>query len=632
MNLATVLRTLGDLPGAQALQERVLAIFSRTLSDDHLDLQRARDGLALTLFGRGDLAGARALQEKVLEVLTRVVPDDHSALQHVRGNLAMTLQSLGELAEARALNEKVAEVFSRTLPAEHPDALSAHTNLALTLGALGDLEGARALFEEVLAVRSRVLPDDHPDLQWARFNVATTAAGQFARAQRAAGSEASAQGARLSERERCAELVGAQCRSQVRAAREAILVSPAREAEERCSSMITELDLSLSFANGFGAFEPLPTLVPESFLFSETTRAAAIVSAGLARTAAHSPRYAPLRAALRTASDDLAVLARSGTTSDAFDQARARREAAERELVVLAREGSGGIRSTLDFDVESLAEKLGDRAAAVGFRRFVDSRIEVVDELDALGRPAVRETRHVGLCAFIVRRLAPGATPDASPSLVLVDLGPLAPIQDAVRAWRGGLQVGDGGRGLGVGVEVDSVGDAAALGAALREKCFDPLLPALAGAQRLVVVLDDVLHLVPLEALPLDEKTLVGDRWQIETRATLIELVHTTDASKESGGLLAFGDIEHLASVAYFDVVSMPSNPPSIRLITVRCRSLTGRLWMRCHSRALWSTAASVSSAPSIARPKWRLVACLAGNRARSHGGGQGNHRKRCGE
>jgi CHAT domain-containing protein len=63
----------------------------------------------------------------------------------------------------------------------------------------------------------------------------------------------------------------------------------------------------------------------------------------------------------------------------------------------------------------------------------------------------------------------------------------------------------------------------------------------LGDARRLVVVLDDVLHLVPLEALPLADSTeLVGDRWRIEARATLTELL-ATEAEAKGEALVALG-------------------------------------------------------------------------------------------
>ena len=61
---------------------------------------------------------------------------------------------------------------------------------------------------------------------------------------------------------------------------------------------------------------------------------------------------------------------------------------------------------------------------------------------------------------------------------------------------------------------------------------------------------------------------------------------------------------EHLASFAYFDVVSLPSKPSSRRLRTRRWRSLMAMPAIDCQKRALARMAASVVCAPSMARPR----------------------------
>ncbi|HKB15563.1 MAG TPA: tetratricopeptide repeat protein, partial [Planctomycetota bacterium] len=150
LNLAVTIEALGDLPGARALEEKVLEVRTRTLPEDHPDLQAARQGLAATICTLGDLQGARALQEEVLKVRSRTLPEDHPNVQAARLDLARTIFSLGDLAGARALFEKVLEVRSRTLPEDHPDLQRTRANLAVTLKALGDLPRARALEEKVL--------------------------------------------------------------------------------------------------------------------------------------------------------------------------------------------------------------------------------------------------------------------------------------------------------------------------------------------------------------------------------------------------------------------------------------------------------------------------------------------------
>ncbi len=564
-NLAATLHTLGDLAGARALQEQVLELRSRTLPADHPDLQAARHNLASTLYALGDLAGARALQEQALEVRSRTLRDDHPDLQTSRLNLAATIKALGDLVGARALQEQVLDAYSRTLPADHPARQVARSNLAATLSTLGDLAGARALEKQVLEVWSRTLPTEHPYLQQARNNLAATIAREQARSAGSPRGEGERARAREGRRELCSELIGALCRAQVSAARAAILTSAARGAEERCASLAEQLDVSLSFARGIGVFEPLRDLESPAFVYAETTRGAAVASAELTRRAVHSPKYRELRESLGAASEEIADLAQKGTTSAEFDRARVKRESVERELLALARELSGGAGSVVEFDVESLAARLVEHEAAVAFRRFTDFRAIVVDEFDSTGQPAVRTVSTDNLCAFVVRSstahskaaLNGGAASDveAHSSLTLVDVGPIAPIEVAARAWREAIGVSLE-RGVGVvGSETDQVRER---GDELRQLVLDPLLAALGDAERLVVVLDDILHLVPLEALPLattaqdgtSKDQLVGDRWTIETRATLTELLIDSPAPTGTALVALGGASFNVPSVA----------------------------------------------------------------------------------
>jgi CHAT domain-containing protein/tetratricopeptide (TPR) repeat protein len=571
-NLAETIRQLGDFAGARALCEKVVEVRSRTLPDEHPDLQTARQNLALTMRASGDLAGARDLEEKVLEVRLRTLPDEHPDLQAARANFARTIKDLGDLAGARELEEKVLEVFSRTLPDEHPHLQMARTNLAVTTKALGDLAGARALFEKVLEVNARTLPEEHPHLQNARQNLAVTLVRQLAGASRSPGGEGEGMRAREGARARCAELISDLCRAQEHAARTAILGSPAREAEERCAHIAKDLDVSISFAQGQGVLEPLHELESQVFALAETTRGAALASTELTRQATRSPRYAALRETLRAASDGLAGLAQNGATSAEFDRARVRREAVERELVALSRELSGGRASGVALDVESLAGRLAAGEATVSFLRFTKSRMEVSSEIDSTGQSAVRETSVASLCAFVVRSSKAdstgaangGAKQPSAPAapLTLVDLGPIEPIETAARAWRTGLGVSSDSRGVAASAREESASSVYASGALLRERIFDPLRPALVGAQRIAFVLDDALHLVPLDVLPLDENTLVGDRWQIETRTTLTELLTSCDAFENAGELVAFGDVAYGASGR----VSEEANPSATSL------------------------------------------------------------------
>jgi len=549
-NVAITIKELGDFAGARVLEEQVIEILAHALPADHPRLQVARMNLANTLSAMGDRAGARALLELVLEVQTSTLPADHPAVQDARQNLANLLHSAGDFAGARVLFELVLEARVRTLPKGHPKLRAAQGNLANALRDLGDFDVALALEEAVLEDCARTLPADHPELHTARSNLAWTLAGLQTRGAFARGGAADQ--ASQARTERCAALLRDLCRSTSAAAFEALLTSSSREAEERCVGLAERLNIALTFAGGYGAIPPMVEMDRASVVLSETTRAAAIASAALQRRLASTPRYAELRVGIQHARHVLAGLAQKGTNTDAFQRALAQREALERELVTLAQSDPSIAGTAVAFDADECAALLGARTAAVGYRRYTRWSVHVLDEPDATLAPRLEQRSVESLCALVVR--ADETADRSGPGRALVtriDLGPVAAIEELVRAWRTTLGT-DFGRGLGDAkdpAKEQSVSSSITSGAELRRRVFDPLLPALQSVDRVIVALDDVLHLVPIDALPLDavdgasseRRPLVGDRWRIEVRTTLTELLSPSRVRDESGALVAFG-------------------------------------------------------------------------------------------
>jgi hypothetical protein len=576
-NLAVQLKLLGDLGGARALEEKVLEIRSRLLPDDHIDLQKARLNLAITLQDLGDFEGARVLEAKVLEVFSRTVPDDHPDLQNARASLASTKYSLGDLQGARELEEKVLEVRSNTLPPDHPELQKARLNLAAAMYSLGEVEGARALWEQVLEVDSRTLPADHPDFQLARMNLAVAiATASFRSAQRrpTASEQLSADKARFGE------LLLAYVRAIGHANAVAIAGSSSRGAEEQISSRAKDLARALSCAEGYGAFDPDPTWCEEAFLASETARNAAIAGARVARKASGDPGYQLMRTRREEASAELARLAETGATVDEFAAARGRFESSERELLRLAARLAGARSADLETDLLSLAAAIRDREALVAYLRYPRLHPNHAD--------LSHERSTDSLCAFILRRSsaeasgpsASGANAGSRLALSRIELGAIEPIESAIDRWRSSLGVGVEPT-RGVSVPAVAAGDAVARGEEVRRLVFDPVAEHLSGVERVVVALDDVLHLLPLEALPAGESArwvhstssdgsrarsgpsrhldgrLLGDVLWIEVRCSLLELLHDAENTHVGGCVVVVGNVDYGARAG----TSGPADP-----------------------------------------------------------------------
>ena len=568
-NLAATMFSLGDLRGARTLFEKGLDICSRSLPDYHLDLQTARQNMAATIKELGDLEGARALLEKALEVGTSSLADDDPALQMMRLNLAATKHALGDLASARVLFEKVLEVRSLNLPNDHPDLQTARQLLAITAKGMGDLARARALEEGVLEILSRTLPPDHPSLQTARQNLAVTIALLVSQDTRLHDGQNDPRTARVDEagRKRFSDLTLAIARSLRHSALTAIAGSSSREAEERVSSRSDALGLALSLAMGLGVFRGDEEWQHEVFLASESMRCAALSSARIARAARLAPNYDELRSRVRTASGQLAHLALSGGSADDFSRARGVLECAERDLVLKAVELAGGEVSLLEPSMSALAGKLSEAKALVAYRSY--RRTTIAHD----NKP--HESTVQSLCAYVVRSdVGEAQAPkDPTPSteddrsdratkstmarggmrLERVELGAIEPIERAVREWREAL-----GLAAGRGVSVTSHAPQSSLqtrGDALRRLVFDPLKVALGQCDHVVLTLDDVLHLVPFDALPADEGGLefLGDQIRFETHSTLLEILEPPVSTHSSPVLLTLGGVT-------YDQVAMSSD------------------------------------------------------------------------
>ncbi len=507
-NLAVTRKALGDLAGAHALEEQVLEARARLLPPDHPDLLTAKQNLAGTRKELGDLRGAHALFEAVHEARARLLPPEHPDLLAAKGNLATTRRELGDLRGAHALFEAVHEARARLLPPEHPGFLAAKGNLAVTRKQLGDLAGALELEEEVLEAWTRLLPPDHPDLLAAEQNLAVT--------RRELGDLAGA-----------LELVSSLLAGQrVRAA--ALRAEAARPAREGARAELHRLSAALFSSESADSESGLE---PELFSTLESLRLASVASAEAAHALAERPELDALARELAATRARLGDVAATGPKDEGSVDAWRRslvelaeeRDRVERDL--RRRLAEAGVFDG-EVDAAAVAARLGAKAALASFLRY--TRYFDRDPETGKQPPAVGS-----LLAFVVR---------ADASVTRVELGPTAEIDALVSEWRAAL-----GKPIerGVGVAADAGRSEAEIGRDLRARILDRVLAAAGeGVETLHVVLDDVLFLVPLDALPLEKEEVVGERLAIRVEPTLLRLVRGERPFAPEGTLVALGGVD----------------------------------------------------------------------------------------
>ncbi len=594
-NLAATLLELGEARRAQALQERVLEVQTRVLAPGAPDIRAARNNLALTLRLLGDLTRSKMLLEQVVAEDERSLPNDAPVRLHEHANLADTLLRMGDAQGARALIEPVlaiqerilpegapdlglsihtlaniesslghperaVELFqrliatqSRTLPPGHRDLLSSRGGLGWALFRAGDREGARAEFQAVAEVRARTEPAESPLLAMARLNLGSallslgrmeevrTLTEQILAEERSSLVPGSGllQGAHLNQLLTClatgersrAEEVGLQLARDVRASLEQTTRSLApREAEASALAVRGRIAAVVRLALAPGDSKRGEELARAAFELVESVRSVPLASRTALRAAEGGgelgAKAARLRKQIQDASGEIAAAATSGAgTAEEFQAALRRKESAERALgETLAARGSPGSA----FQCPSLATI----AAALAEHEFVVAfSVHAFMDLDpdlAVARPA--DSR---LLAAVAGRAA---------RVRWIDLGPEAKIAAAADRWRKALSAPIP-RGTAVSEGPPRGAEEEAAGAELAQLLVAPLLAACPDATRWYVANDDVLHLVPLDALP-DGTQVLGDRLQVLVRPDFARFPGDARQAAAAPLLVAMGAIE----------------------------------------------------------------------------------------
>jgi len=600
-NLAIAMRQMGDLSGARELEEINLLAYERSFPGDHPDLLAAKANIASTMRKMGDLTAARAMLETVVAVRMRALSPDHPEVLLAKGNLASCLSDIGEEKSARALREEVLAGYERTLSVDHADVVRARGNLATSLFRMGDLAGARELDLSVLASRRRTCAEDHPELLSVQSNLAAVMSrmGELAEASAlretvVAGyqrifpehhpARLRAQASLAESRYEVGDLAGARAllSKLMTGMRGRILASLAlapRQARQTVAGESHRHSEVLFLSESAGV-----ELERSAFQLTETMR---LVSAEAARSLARFEKDPELRpileeaAQVRRALNDLVAGAADEATGAQGLAAELTRLSLRRDRLERDASRRLALRGVVTQPVEAkrLSDALGSGDVAIGYRRVAHWDVDV-----ATGQAGVGADH---LMAHVL---------DADGVLNRIDLGPASELEELTGAWRAALgapivghgaldavslsseaetPVVDSSRGIAVRTDVDRGATEAAeldAGRVLRARILDPVLALVeTDVKRLFVCADDLLFLLPLDALPLiaegEGPRRVGDRLQVVSGVSFARLLAPLPPNDGEPSLLSMGGVDYDASGAVpegFSGVSAPIESDAI--------------------------------------------------------------------
>jgi CHAT domain-containing protein/tetratricopeptide (TPR) repeat protein len=536
-NLALISSELGDLVEARRQFDRAIAIWRDRLGPDHPFVALAMASLAQALVEHRREGEALPLQRRVLTIRERTLGPNHPETADALGDLASTLLIVGRVPEAAALSKRAMRNWERADMPDSPAFASALVLRANILAGMGDLQGARERYARALVTTEQVFGSDHPSAADLRLRLASVAfeAGQV---------DYAYEEALTAERAR---------RNFLHAT---VPYLPEREALTYGLKRPSGLNLILSLAGG--ALRSQPRNVGSALDAVVRTRGLVLDEmAGRLRFRDGPERQLKsLWTSWVSARQRLANLAVRGEEDRSTSEYLAalhdtRREAEQAERALADRSVDFGARlHKQEIGVAEVQAALPRASALVSFVRY--------DRAAALVPTHTR--RKQSLASYLAFVVGPGSSQP-----VAIPLGPADRIDSEVDAWRRQATVG----------LVQSPSPATAelalrhLGVRLRSHIWDPLESHLHGIDRVFVVPDGALNLVPLAALPVGEVGYLLERGPaIHYLSAERDLLQARQPEGVGQGLLALGgpafdDVSRFAGLPHSGVTKPPSALPT---------------------------------------------------------------------
>ena len=508
---------VGQVYAAYDVFERLYRFADKNMPEDSDQLQQARHDLAFAMETLGDFPGALDLARSILAARSRSSASHPRQVLVAQQDVGVLLAKTGDLQGARQIQRTTLAKCKAQFASGHLRILRAEQHLAATLYGLGDLPGARALQRSVYDALLQTHPTDERKLQLCRTTLG--------RIERELGHLTLARSLHESAYEQASRIFPT-THPRLQASRHALLITSwqvgdltkavrlALESAQASRARIASTPLAARATGELArqeqtsvsdclhlALTPVPptkrdALLRDAFWNSQILR-------GLEMRVARRTKQAP-GAQLVLAKERILTAMASGDPR--FGAVVRDHDHEERQLRLRVRARRGELPLPT---IDAIAAGLPVRSAAAAVVRFTRRQL--------VGEPARKSQHRDWLAGLVLRR---------SGAIRLVDLGPLRILQERVAHLR------------------------AATRKELRHALLDPLLAAAGKVETLFVALDELLELVPLDALPLHSGEPFGSHVQLRRLASLLELARTPDAKPANKpankpALVAIGGLDY---------------------------------------------------------------------------------------
>ena len=540
-NLAQLYVSMGEYAKAEPLHAQALEIKMKVLGEEHPDRAISLNNLAVLYSSMGDYAKAESLHEQALEIRKKVLGEEHPDYANGLNNLALLYQSIGEYTEAEPLLLQALAIKEKALGDEHPSYANTLSNLGLLYYSMGEYAKAEPLYTRALEIDKSGLGEEHPQYAALLINLASLYAsmGEFAKAEplyrqaleiemKVLGEGHPSYAVSLRQLARLYESMGDYTRAEPLAMQALAISRDVLENAALVSSERQQLAMNQMLRYGLDSYLSMSLESGQFYKAAArqvlTWKSATLVRQRDMRQAADDPKIADRFRELQQVATQLASLSRVVPEKNLepwrqrIRELTAQKEALEAQL---SRESAVFREASKQITLEQIQSAMPEESVLVDYLQFTRWRPS---------RQKGRWNSETSLLAIVVR---PGGDPR------LVELGPVAPLNEAIDTWR--ETFGMSPRGLGAGWQI-------------RQRVWEPLLEHIGAATTVLVSTDGVLGRMPLGALPgakngsylIEEHRLA----MIPVPQLLPALVTDLGQKKLSRELLLMGDVDYDANPA----------------------------------------------------------------------------------
>ncbi|WP_197442341.1 CHAT domain-containing protein [Lignipirellula cremea] len=526
----------GDYPRAMSLCVRCLEIRKQVLGEEHLDTATSLNNLGAIYWDQGDFARAIPLYQRSLEINTKILGDQHPTTAISLNNMGSLYRAQGDNDRADLFYRKSLQIREAVLGKHHPDTANSLSDLGALYKDRGDFAQAERLLQQSLDIRRKVLGEGHPTTAASLNNLAVMylAMRDYAKAepllhqsliltQKVRGEKHLDIAVILTNLAVLNGVLGNYaeaepfCLRALQLSRASLettaLIQSERQQLAMADGLRSQLDTYLSLALVSQKYEE------QAFREVLAWKGATLVRQQQMRKVVENADVAPLFKRLQQTTTRLATLSRlypapeqQASWRQQITDLTAKKEQLEAELSLQSAEFRAARKQVT---LEEMLAALPQDAVLVDFLEYWRFNPNSAQQLGAVQSLAV----------FVVRNGQP---------VVLLDLGPVAPLSTAIDTWR---------RSFG------TARDGLAAGRLLRVRIWEPVEKHLAQSNLVLISSDGVLGRLPFSALPgkkdgaylLEEYRLA----MLPVPQRLPAIVSALGRKELSGGLLLIGDVNY---------------------------------------------------------------------------------------